>query len=89
MGVTDHTKFEYLSSSPFLYFWVPSNPKKCRIQGLNVSVSYRRSGKDKGMWDMFTKICNTTEGLTWIYNPVVYGKPKVNEDIVWLSYLAN
>ena len=34
---------------------------------------------------MFAKISNTTKGLTWIYNPWFYCKPRVDKDVVWLS----
>lgn len=81
-----HAVFEYKSSSPCLSFLVPLNPNKRKIQGLKVRVSYRPSGEDEDMWPLFAKICNTTQGLTWIYNPVVYGKSKDGEDAVWLSY---
>nr|GEX01663.1 hypothetical protein [Tanacetum cinerariifolium] len=75
---------EYTSSSPFLSFNVPLCPGKCRIQGLNVIFTYKESlGDDEHPWVLFVKVSNTTKGLTWIYNPVVYCKPKVDEDVVW------
>ncbi|XP_023768419.2 disease resistance protein RPV1 isoform X1 [Lactuca sativa] len=76
----------YMSSSPFLSFHVPCCPKNRRIQGLNVTSLYRPSGDDEDTWVLFTKISNTTKGLTWMYNPVVSCKPGFGEDAVWLSY---
>ncbi|PWA62476.1 toll/interleukin-1 receptor (TIR) domain-containing protein [Artemisia annua] len=87
-GIKDETitTSEYTSSSPFLSFHVPLCPQQYRIQGLNVTVLYRSSGGDRDRWGLFVQISNRTKGLTWIYNPVVYCKPKVDEDVVWLSY---
>ncbi|KAM0008598.1 hypothetical protein Hdeb2414_s0017g00504211 [Helianthus debilis subsp. tardiflorus] len=90
-GIKDQVlmAYEYTSSSAFLSFRVPLHQKKQRIQGLNVSCLYRSSGsndKDIIMWNLFAKISNTTKGLTWVYNPVVYCKPIADEDAVWLSY---
>nr|GEV49060.1 TMV resistance protein N-like [Tanacetum cinerariifolium] len=88
-GVKDQIMMtsEYTSSSPFLSFNVPLCPGKCRIQGLNVIFTYKGSlGDDEHPWVLFVKVSNTTKGLTWIYNPVVYCKPKVDEDVVWVSY---
>ncbi|CAI9293459.1 unnamed protein product [Lactuca saligna] len=79
---------KYKSSSSCLSFRVPSCPEKFRIQGLNVTVSYRLTGtshKDKDTWALFTKVSNITKGLTWMYNPAIYCKPGV-KDVVWLSY---
>ncbi|KAJ0524536.1 hypothetical protein HanHA300_Chr09g0301601 [Helianthus annuus] len=81
------TTYEYTSSSAFLSFRVPLHQKKDKIQGLSVSCLYRSSGyKDTDWWILLAKVSNTTKGLTWIYNPVVYCKPSVDEDVVWLSY---
>ncbi|KAK9074111.1 hypothetical protein SSX86_006708 [Deinandra increscens subsp. villosa] len=78
---------EYKSSSEFLSFHVPSHPKKHMIQGLNVTFLYKSSGVDTYyMWPPFAKISNRTTGITWVYNPVVFCKPRVDEDVVWLSY---
>ncbi|KAJ0799965.1 putative heavy metal-associated domain superfamily [Helianthus annuus] len=33
-----------------------------------------------------SKISNRSRGVTWVYSPVVYCKPRVDEDVVWLSY---
>ncbi|CAH1449167.1 unnamed protein product [Lactuca virosa] len=81
---------KYVSSSSFLSFRVPSCPEKCRIRGLNITASYRRFGtshnKDKDRWALFTKVSNTTKGLTWMYNPLIYCDPGVGVDAVWLSY---
>ncbi|KAJ0705879.1 hypothetical protein HanLR1_Chr09g0300461 [Helianthus annuus] len=88
-GVKDQsmTTYEYTSSSAFLSFRVPLHQKKDKIQGLSVSCLYRSSGyKDTDWWILLAKVSNTTKGLTWIYNPVVYCKPSVDEDVVWLSY---
>ncbi|GKE46610.1 hypothetical protein Tco_1477868, partial [Tanacetum coccineum] len=35
---------------------------------------------------LLAKVSNKTKGLTWIYNPVVYSEPEVDEDVAWLSY---
>ncbi|GKD93649.1 hypothetical protein Tco_1373486, partial [Tanacetum coccineum] len=88
-GVKDQIMMtsEYTSLLPFLSFNVPLCPGKCRIQGLNVIFTYKgSSGDDEHPWVLFVKVSNTTKGLTWIYNPVVYCKPKVDEDVVWVSY---
>nr|GEU38907.1 TMV resistance protein N-like [Tanacetum cinerariifolium] len=75
---------EYMSSSSFLSFIVPSCPKKRKIKGLNVTSLYKSTGED--ILALVAKVGNKTKGLTWIYNPVVYSKPEVHEDAVWLSY---
>ncbi|XP_021981079.1 disease resistance protein RPV1 isoform X1 [Helianthus annuus] len=88
-GIKDQsmTTYEYTSSSASLSFRVPLHQKKDKIQGLSVSCLYRSSGyKDTDWWILLAKVSNTTKGLTWIYNPVVYCKPSVDEDVVWLSY---
>ncbi|CAH1449193.1 unnamed protein product [Lactuca virosa] len=87
-GIIDQsiTASEYRSLSPNVSFRVPSCPKKQRIQGLQVTALYRPSGQDEDIWVLFTKISNTTKGLTWMYNPVVYCQPGVGEDAVWISY---
>ncbi|KAL8239798.1 hypothetical protein R6Q59_016365 [Mikania micrantha] len=79
--------YEYTSSSGFLSFRVPLHQKNHKIRGLNVSCLYRSSvSKDNDRWLLLAKISNTTKDLTWIYNPVVYCKPNVDEDVAWLSY---
>ncbi|KAK1437415.1 hypothetical protein QVD17_03206 [Tagetes erecta] len=79
--------FEYTSEDNFLSFSVSSHSKKHRIKGLNVCCLYRLSGSmDKDRRCLFTKIINVTKGVTWIYNPIVYCKPRVDEDATWLSY---
>ncbi|GJY99904.1 TMV resistance protein N-like protein, partial [Tanacetum coccineum] len=75
---------EYMSSSSFLSFIVPSCPKKRKIKGLNVTALYKSTGED--ILALLAKVSNKTKGLTWIYNPVVYSEPEVDEDAVWLSY---
>ncbi|XP_022030477.1 disease resistance protein RUN1-like [Helianthus annuus] len=77
--------YEYTSSSSDLSFWVPYLHEKYRIQGLNVSCLFRSLGVDNKRC-VFVKISNRTKGLTWVYNPVVYCKPRVDEDVMWLSY---
>ncbi|KAJ0524655.1 putative TIR domain, P-loop containing nucleoside triphosphate hydrolase [Helianthus annuus] len=88
-GIKDQNMMTYKHKSPFpsLSFCVPSHHENKRIQGLNVSCLYRSSrSMDKDMWLLLAKIRNITQGVTWIYNPVVYCKPRVDEDVVWLSY---
>ncbi|CAH1418864.1 unnamed protein product [Lactuca virosa] len=94
-GIKDQNMptFKYMSSSMFLSFCVPSCPEKCRIRGLNVTASYRRSYrqwdtsyKDEDTWVLFTKVSNITKGLTWMYNPLIYCDPQDEENAVWLSY---
>ncbi|KAK1407842.1 hypothetical protein QVD17_39469 [Tagetes erecta] len=75
--------YDYTSSSSNLSFWVPYEENK--IQGLNVSCLYRSLGVDNELC-VFIKISNITKGVTWVYNPVVFCKPRVDEDVVWLSY---
>ncbi|GKE41384.1 TMV resistance protein N-like protein [Tanacetum coccineum] len=75
---------EYMSSSWFLSFIVPSCPKKCNIKGLDVTSLYKSTCED--ILALLAKVSNKTKGLTWTYNPVVYSKPKVDEAAVWLSY---
>nr|KAJ0196275.1 hypothetical protein LSAT_V11C700361250 [Lactuca sativa] len=61
-------KDQSMPMSSFLSFHVPSCSEKCRIRGLNITASYRRLGtshnKDKDRWALFTKVSNTTKGLT-------------------------
>ncbi|KAJ0524615.1 hypothetical protein HanHA300_Chr09g0302501 [Helianthus annuus] len=79
--------YQFTSSSCSLSFRVPFHHEKNKIQGLNVSCLYGSSGSnDKDMWNLLVKISNTSKGVTWVYNPMVYCKPKVDEDVVWLSY---
>ncbi|GKC04159.1 TMV resistance protein N-like protein [Tanacetum coccineum] len=82
------TMSEYMSSSSFLSFRMPSGPSNRKTTGLNVTSLYRSSGEyeDQDTVVLFAKVSNRTKGLTWIYNPVVYCKPRVNENAVWLSY---
>ncbi|KAL7591514.1 hypothetical protein Lser_V15G33191 [Lactuca serriola] len=75
---------EYMSSTAFLSFCVPSCPETSRIQGLNITTSYTRSGTSEKA--LFTKVSNTSKGLTWMYNPVIYADPEDGKDAVWLSY---
>ncbi|XP_076892428.1 disease resistance protein RUN1-like, partial [Bidens hawaiensis] len=78
---------EYTSSSSYLSFCVSSHPKKHKIHGLNVSCLYRLSGSvAKDRWCLFIRIENKTKGVTWLYNPMVYCKPIVDEATMWLSY---
>ncbi|KAK1418478.1 hypothetical protein QVD17_27623 [Tagetes erecta] len=88
-GIKDQimTTYEYTSSCSFLFFRVPCHHEKHRVEGLNISCIYRSSQPtNKDRWILLAKISNKTKGLTWIYNPVVYCKPNVDEDVVWLSY---
>ncbi|MFS7966259.1 putative TIR domain, P-loop containing nucleoside triphosphate hydrolase [Helianthus anomalus] len=88
-GIKDENMmaYEYTSSTGCLLFRVPYHHQKNRIQGLNVSCLYRLSGsKDVDELALFAKISHKSKGLTWVYNPVVYCKPRVDEDVVWLSY---
>ena len=67
--------------------WTPNiyiNDDKVKI---NVTILYRSSceDKDQDTWGLFVQISNITKGITLMYNPVVYCKPKVDEDVVWLS----
>ncbi|KAJ0605450.1 hypothetical protein HanHA300_Chr02g0063161 [Helianthus annuus] len=88
-GIKDHSivAIEHTSAHRFLSFHVSLHPNKHKIQGLNVSCLYRSSRSnytDRGC--LFAKIRNITKGVTWIYIPMVYCKPRVNEDAMWLSY---
>ncbi|KAM0008566.1 hypothetical protein Hdeb2414_s0110g00797791 [Helianthus debilis subsp. tardiflorus] len=88
-GIKDHSivAIEHTSALQFLSFHVSLHPKKHKIQGLNVSCLYRTSGSNyTDMGCLFAKIRNITKGVTWIYIPMVYCKPRVNEDVMWLSY---
>ncbi|XP_022027421.1 uncharacterized protein LOC110928694 isoform X2 [Helianthus annuus] len=88
-GIKDQRmlKHEYTSSSRFLSFRVPLHPKKNRIQGLDVTFLYRSpSEEDRDMMPPLAKISNNSKGITWVYNPVVFCEPGVDEDVVWLSY---
>ncbi|MFS7966137.1 putative leucine-rich repeat domain superfamily [Helianthus anomalus] len=79
--------YEYTSSNGSLSFRVPFDHGEKRIKGLNVSCIYRAIGSnDRDLWYLFAKISNRSKGLTWVYNPGVYCKPRVEEDVVWLSY---
>ncbi|KAJ0886385.1 putative heavy metal-associated domain superfamily [Helianthus annuus] len=88
-GINDQIMktYEYTSLSNFVFFHVPSYHEQKRIEGLNVSCLYRSSGfKDKAVWNLWAKISNKSKGVTWVYNPIVYCKPRVHEDVVWVSY---
>ncbi|KAJ0524647.1 hypothetical protein HanRHA438_Chr09g0379551 [Helianthus annuus] len=79
--------YQYMSPFPILSFCVPLHQRRHKVQGLQVSCLYRSSrSRDKDMWLLLAKISNRTKSVTWIYNPVVYFKPRVDEDVVWLSY---
>ncbi|KAJ0540944.1 putative TIR domain, P-loop containing nucleoside triphosphate hydrolase [Helianthus annuus] len=56
------------------------------IQGQSMATYESSVSNDKDRGIMLAKISNKTKGLTWVYNPLVYGKPRVDEDVVWLSY---
>ncbi|MFS7917257.1 hypothetical protein Hanom_Chr03g00186931 [Helianthus anomalus] len=90
-GIKDQSMetHEYTSSVGYsLSFCVPLHPKKHRIQGLNVTVLYTSLVEDINteLPLLLAKISNRTKGVTWVYSPVVYCKPRVDEDVVWLSY---
>ncbi|XP_076892447.1 uncharacterized protein LOC143544179 isoform X2 [Bidens hawaiensis] len=89
-GVTDQSMatHEYTSSFDNFSFHVPLHPKKHRIQGLYVKVIYRSLGENTNTEPppLFATISNRSKGVTWVYNPVVYCKPRVDEDAIWLSY---
>ncbi|KAK1437417.1 hypothetical protein QVD17_03208 [Tagetes erecta] len=78
---------EYTSTNKFLSFHVSLHPKKHKIQGINLSCLYRSSGsKHEELWPLFSIIINVTKDIFWIYKPLVYCQPKVDEDAMWLSY---
>ncbi|KAF5812943.1 putative TIR domain, P-loop containing nucleoside triphosphate hydrolase [Helianthus annuus] len=80
---------EYTSSSNFLSLCVPLRPKKNRIQGLSVTILCGSLSSDEDgriMLPPFAKISNRAKGITWVYNPVVFCLPRVDRDVVWLSY---
>nr|XP_043629754.1 uncharacterized protein LOC122601041 [Erigeron canadensis] len=78
---------EYISKSNFLSFQVPFCPDELKIQGLDVnSAYYVLEDKDQDECVLFAKVSNKTTGLTWIYNPVVFCKPRTDRDALWLSY---
>ncbi|XP_076892448.1 uncharacterized protein LOC143544180 [Bidens hawaiensis] len=88
-GIKDQSMMihEYTSSSRYLSFHVPFHPKKNRILGLNVMFLYRSPDEeDRDMLPPLAKISNITKRITWVYNPVVFCEPRVDEDVVWLSY---
>ncbi|KAK1437458.1 hypothetical protein QVD17_03249 [Tagetes erecta] len=89
-GIKDKSliKYDYTTSSGFLSFRVPLHPMKKRIKGVNVMFVYRSPGRDykPSMLPPFVKISNITKGVTWVYNPVVFCKPKVDDtDVLWIS----
>ncbi|MFS7917247.1 putative 17-beta-estradiol 17-dehydrogenase [Helianthus anomalus] len=89
-GIKDQSMetHQYTSSSWFLSFCVPLHPQKRRIQGLNVTIIYRSLGEytNTDAPPMFARIRNISKCVTWVYNPVVYCKPRVDEYAIWLSY---
>ncbi|KAJ0777922.1 hypothetical protein HanLR1_Chr02g0065981 [Helianthus annuus] len=88
-GIKDHSMvaIEHTSARGYLSFHVSLHPNKHKIQGLNVSCLYRSSRSNyTDVGCLFAKIRNITKGVTWIYIPMVYCKPRVNEDAMWLSY---
>ncbi|MFS7917410.1 hypothetical protein Hanom_Chr03g00188721 [Helianthus anomalus] len=79
--------YEYTSANDSLSFHVCLHQKRHKIQGLQVCCLYRLSGSEhKDRLPLFILISNRSKDLTWIYNPMVYCKPKVDEDVAWLSY---
>ncbi|KAM0008208.1 putative TIR domain, P-loop containing nucleoside triphosphate hydrolase [Helianthus debilis subsp. tardiflorus] len=90
-GIKDQSMetHEYTSSSNILSFRVPQHPKKHKIHGLNVTALYESSDDEDRYTEpppLFARISNRSRGVTWVYSPVVYCKPRVDEDVVWLSY---
>ncbi|KAM0037009.1 putative leucine-rich repeat domain superfamily, heavy metal-associated domain superfamily [Helianthus debilis subsp. tardiflorus] len=90
-GIKDQSMatHQYTSSSCCLAFRVPLHPKKHKIHGLYVTTLYRSSGGEDRYTELplfFARISNRSRGVTWVYSPVVYCKPRVDEDVVWLSY---
>ncbi|KAJ0942082.1 putative heavy metal-associated domain superfamily [Helianthus annuus] len=85
-GIKDQSMatHQYTSSS----FRVPLHPKKHKIHGLSVTALYRSLVEDINteLPLLFAKISNRSRGVSWVYSPVVYCKPRVDEDVVWLSY---
>lgn len=77
---------EYRSKSSSLSFDVPSHGYNHMLIGLDVTFKYTLSVNEKSVWPIFAKISNTTKCRDWIYNPMVFGRPRVGEVAIWLSY---
>ncbi|KAJ9551447.1 hypothetical protein OSB04_015492 [Centaurea solstitialis] len=75
--------YEYSSESPSVCFRVPSCPENKRLIGLNVSFKYTKSGDDDPAW--FVKI-RTNNGVDYMYNPHVFGRPRKGKVGIWLSF---
>ncbi|KAJ0710105.1 hypothetical protein HanOQP8_Chr09g0308371 [Helianthus annuus] len=78
--------YDYTSSSGVLSFNVPCHHEEDRIKGLNLYCLYGLLGSNDNAISVWAKISNISKGVTWVYNPLVYCKPRVDEDVVWLSY---
>ncbi|XP_042752220.1 disease resistance protein RUN1 isoform X2 [Lactuca sativa] len=72
----------YVSEFSSLYFNVPSDPENRKIKGLDVTFRYKILSDDCA-W--FCKI-SSTNGVDFMYNPKVFGKPDSDEVGIWLSY---
>ncbi|XP_052210521.1 disease resistance protein RPV1-like [Diospyros lotus] len=66
-----------------------------RIQGLSVCFVFALSNPSDALiapsfvgdsWDIHTIISNETKYLKWSYCPRILGIPRVDEDLLWLSY---
>ncbi|GKE37183.1 putative disease resistance protein isoform X1, partial [Tanacetum coccineum] len=69
-------------TSTSVSFKVPECPNNSRLKGINVTFKYTMFGDDC-IW--FVKI-STTNGVNFIYNPRVFGRPGFGKVGSWLSY---
>ncbi|KAL4564090.1 hypothetical protein LXL04_028142 [Taraxacum kok-saghyz] len=77
--------YDYISQSSSLSFHVPSYANNLILKGLNLTLKYTLT-EAKHAYPIFAKISNKTKGVDLIYNPTVFGSPRLGEVAIWLSY---
>ncbi|KAM0031122.1 hypothetical protein Hdeb2414_s0017g00504991 [Helianthus debilis subsp. tardiflorus] len=83
--------FRSVEPKDTIFMRISSFPLEQIITGIHVMVKYRSLGEDEDNDEavLFAKVRiskSTGKFLTWVYNPMVYCKPRVGEDVVWSSY---
>ncbi|KAB2595316.1 protein suppressor of npr1-1 [Pyrus ussuriensis x Pyrus communis] len=80
--------FSYKSTKSSISFIVPLLHASHRIRGLNIFATYAKVENYNYQFftPIMTKVSNKSKGLTWIYEPIIYGIPGDGEDMKWLSH---
>ncbi|XP_068330899.1 disease resistance protein RUN1-like [Pyrus communis] len=84
-------RFSYKSTKSSISFIVPLLHASHRIRGLNIFATYAKDENynkrlEHLCYPLVAKVSNKSKGLTWIYEPVIYGIPGDGEDMKWLSH---